>query len=318
MIDTFGRQIEYLRISLTDLCNLRCRYCMPEEGVDKKRHFDIITFEEACDIVRAGTNIGINKVRLTGGEPLVRRGIVSLVERLRDIGGIHDIAMTTNGVLLDEYAHKLAQAGLHRVNISLDTMKKDRYEHITRGGDLGRVWQGITAAKNAGLHPIKINVVLVGGFNDDEIEEFVRWTYRDDIEVRFIELMPIGQCALDFSDEKSVPGDVVLARVPELVPLDDPNEKVSVTYRLPGGKGKVGLINPMNHKFCDRCNRLRITADAKIKPCLHSNQEIDIRQLRADGMSYEQILTAAANAKPKMHNLDAHEYTSRNMNKIGG
>jgi cyclic pyranopterin phosphate synthase len=291
---------------------------MPETGVQKKQHMQIMTFEEVEDIVRAGVGMGITKVRLTGGEPLVRRGIVSLVEQLHRIDGLSDMAMTTNGLLLADHADALARAGLNRVNISLDTLKKDRYAHITRGGDIDRVWQGIDAAKAAGLSPIKINAVLVGGFNDDEIEDFVYWTRDDDIEVRFIELMPVGQCAMDFSDEKSVPGDEVLRRVPELKPLDDPHEKVSVTYRLPGGKGKVGLINPMNHKFCDRCNRLRITADAKIKPCLHSNDEIDIRQMHADGYSYEQILTAAAEAKPKMHHLDACEYTSRNMNKIGG
>lgn len=304
MKDECGRNIDYIRISITDLCNLRCRYCMPECGVGKKSHFDIIRFEEIIDLLKAATKTGISKVRFTGGEPLVRRGVVSLVGMIKEIPGIKEITMTTNGQLLAGTAQALNDAGLNRVNISLDTLRKDRYEFISRGGNIGNVLEGIKAAKTAGLLPVGINVVLIKGFNDDEIRDFIELTRKDEIEIRFIELMPIGECAEGFFNGRSVPNSIVLEKAPELAALPAGDEKICVYYRLPDSKGRVGLIDSLSHKFCSLCNRLRVTADAKIKPCLHSDLEINIRQMRGEDRSYENILKYAISQKPVSHRLD--------------
>ena len=319
MIDGHGRKIDYIRISLTDLCNLRCRYCIPENGVEKKSHFDILRFEEIVDIVKASVKLGITKVRLTGGEPLVRKGVVSLVQMIRNVSGIRDITMTTNATMLEEFAGQLKEAGLTRVNISLDTLNTQKYEYITRGGDIGKALRGIEAAKKAGLGPIKINTVLMKGFNDDEIEDFVCLTQSESMDVRFIELMPIGGCAGSLVDtDMMMPCKEVLKRVPTLVREQVQESRVSVNYRLPGAKGRVGLISPINHQFCDRCNRLRVTADGKIKPCLHSDDEINIREMIGGGQTYQQVLEHAVMQKPSAHRLDENVYIDRCMNSIGG
>jgi len=318
MKDNHGRKIDYIRISVTDLCNLRCKYCMPEKGVEKKQHFEIISFEEIENIIRAGVSLGIKKVRLTGGEPLVRKGIVSLVEKIRSVSQDIDIAMTTNAVLLSKYAGELKEAGLNRVNISLDTLKKDKYKDITRGGDISEVFKGIEAAKKNGLFPIKMNVVLIRGFNSDEIDDFVDMTIKEDIEIRFIELMPFGQNAYEYSENKYISNEEILKSMPQLEKTEDKSSRVCKYYRMPKAKGKIGLISPTSGKFCDKCNRIRITSDAKIKPCLHSNEEIDIREMVIDGYSYEEILKVAMNNKPEMHKLDERIFTSREMNRIGG
>jgi len=319
MIDGHGRKIDYIRISLTDLCNLRCRYCIPEHGVEKKSHSDILRFEEIIDIVKASVHLGITKVRLTGGEPLVRKGVVSLVQMIRNVSGIRDITMTTNATMLEEFAQPLLEAGLTRVNISLDTLDAQRYKYITRGGDIGKALRGIEAAKQAGLDPIKINTVLMKGFNDDEIEDFVQMTRNERIDVRFIELMPIGGCADSLVDsEMMMPCKEVLNRVPTLVREQLQESRVSVNYRLPGAKGRVGLISPINHQFCDRCNRLRVTADGKIKPCLLSDVEINIREMIGGGYSYKEVLELAVMQKPRTHRLGDYVYIDRCMNSIGG
>jgi len=267
MKDGHGRKIDYIRISLTDLCNLRCKYCIPEQGVQKKSHDEILRFEEITEIVRASVRLGVTKVRLTGGEPLVRRGVVSLVGQIAAIDGIRDVTMTTNATLLGEYARQLKDAGLSRVNISLDTLDAGKYADITRGGDIAEALAGIEAAKAAGLSPVKINTVLMRGFNDDEIEAFVRMTMDEAVDVRFIELMPIGGCAGSFTQGRQMPVSEVLGRFGQLMRVCDAESQVSVNYRLPGAKGRVGLISPIGQKFCDRCNRLRITADGKINRC---------------------------------------------------
>ncbi|WP_432665914.1 GTP 3',8-cyclase MoaA [Wukongibacter baidiensis] len=320
MLDNIGRKINYLRISVTDLCNLRCRYCMPEEGLCKKDHKDILRIEEIEEIVREGAKIGINKVRITGGEPLIRKGIIELVGKISRVQEIKDIAMTTNGILLKKYARELKDAGLNRVNISIDTLDKDKYEKITRGGNIADVLEGIEEAKRVGLVPIKLNIVLIGGFNDDEINDFVNLTRDENIDVRFIELMPLGQ-ASTWAKENFIPNTTVLERFPELMPLcKDDKGSPAKYYKLPNGKGRIGLINPISSHFCSSCNRVRITADGKIKPCLHSNYEINIRSLLEQDLKLLDILKLAVESKPKEHTINDLEYEPviRNMYQIGG
>jgi GTP 3',8-cyclase len=320
VLDGEGREINYLRISVTDLCNLRCRYCIPEEGIVKKCHSSILTLEEIEKIVATSTQIGINKVRLTGGEPLVRRGIVKLVEKISNMEGINEIALTTNGILLKKYAADLKKAGLKRVNISIDSLNKDKYEYITRGGNLQDVFWGIEAAKESGLFPLKLNVVLIKGFNDDEIEDFINLTLKNKIDIRFIELMPIGDNS-KWSQEHFISNTIVLNRNPNLIPIDNKDKSAPAKhYKLPNAKGRVGLINPISSHFCSNCNRLRLTADGKIKPCLHSNEEIDIKAVLRQGGDILPIITKAVEIKPKEHHINKDDYTpvNREMVQIGG
>ncbi|MDD2481051.1 MAG: GTP 3',8-cyclase MoaA [Lutispora sp.] len=319
MVDRYGRSIEYLRVSVTDRCNLRCRYCMPEEGIkDKKCHNDIMTLEEIYQVVEACVGLGIKKVRITGGEPLTRYGITGLIEKIFKLDEIKDIAITTNGILLKKYAKELKKAGLNRVNISLDTMKRSKYKDITRFGNIEDVLEGIEEAKKVGLFPIKINTVLIGGFNDDEIEDLVELTRNEDIQVRFIELMPIGQAA-NWARENFIPNTTVLERFKELTPAPGGDKSSPAEYYvLPGGLGKVGLINPISHQFCSNCNRLRLTADGKIKPCLHSNQEIDVLQTIRKGQNVKGLIESAILQKPSEHHLNSGEAIDRDMIRIGG
>lgn len=315
MTDGFGREINYLRISVTDLCNLRCVYCMPDCGVEKMHHSEIMSVEEIEMAARAAVECRVKKIRVTGGEPLVRRGIDEICEKLAAIPGVEELCMTTNGVLLPNYAKKLYKAGVTRLNISLDTMDPEKFASITRMGRLEDVMEGLRAAEAAGFDKIKINVVLMGGINDDEIPAFVELTRNKDMQVRFIELMPIGQCA-EWDKSRFLSGQAVLRAVPELEEAGTVG--VARLYRLPGGKGAVGLINPLSQHFCPDCNRIRITADGKLKPCLHSAQEIDLRGL--DQAQMRQTIRAAIGEKPRRHELapDAPSHSLRNMNEIGG
>ncbi len=317
MKDTLGREITYLRISLTDLCNLRCVYCMPPEGTKKLQHRDILSFEEIEEIAREAVALGVRKIRLTGGEPLVRRGMVDLCRRLRTIPELRELALTTNGQLLPEMAADLKAAGVDRVNISLDTLDPDKYRNITRGGSLERALAGIQAAKAAGLAPIKLNCVLIGGFNDDEIPALAELTVNQPVEVRFIELMPIGD-AEEFGPEAYLPCEAVLERLPDLVPAGD-NGGVAERYRLPGAAGTVGLIRPLSHCFCNRCDRLRLTADGQLKPCLHSREEIPLRGLHGEALRRQ--LERAILHKPAQHgelSSASRSESARDMNQIGG
>lgn len=318
MIDQFGRTINYLRLSVTDRCNLRCKYCMPEEGVEKLRHEDILRIEEIDTIVGHMAHLGIDKVRITGGEPLVRRGIVDLIQKLHSHDTIREIAMTTNGILLAEMADDLKRAGLRRVNISMDSLKPMRYQAMTRGGNLNKVFEGIEAAKRVGLTPIKINVVLIKGFNDDEIVDFVKLTEGNDIDVRFIELMPIGEVAT-WSQDHFMSNQEVLERVPELIPMiaKDPSSP-AVYYKLPNGKGKVGLISPISCKFCENCNRVRMTSEGFLKYCLHSNEEIALRPLLKNEKLLIHTLRRTIFDKPEEHQLENGHFMVRNMVEIGG
>lgn len=315
MLDRYERRIGYLRISVTDLCNLRCKYCMPECGIPKQDHSNILRFEEIEAIVREAAKLGVRKLRITGGEPLVRRGVTGLCRTLSAIPGIEELTITTNGVLLEEMARELKGAGVDRVNISLDTLDPDKFREITRGGDLNKVLRGIEAARAAGLTPIKINAVLMGGFNDDEIEPLVRLTETRDLEVRFIELMPIGPGA-GFS-ASYLPCDTVLERMPQLEPVGTGG--VARLYRLPNGVGRVGLITPVSHDFCSCCDRIRLTSDGKLKPCLHSDKEIPLRGLA--GEELRAALMEAIRAKPAQHPdfvIGQATAGGRSMNRIGG
>ncbi|QGU94711.1 GTP 3',8-cyclase MoaA [Clostridium bovifaecis] len=320
MLDEEGREINYLRISVTDLCNLRCRYCIPEEGILKKCHSDILSVEEIEQIVKVSSKLGVKKVRLTGGEPLVRKGIVELVKKISNIQGINEVALTTNGTLLKKYAKSLKEAGLKRVNISIDTLQEKKYEYITKGGKLQDVLDGIKAAKESGLSPLKFNVVLIKGFNDDEIENFVNLTLENEVDIRFIELMPIGENG-DWAQRHFIPNTIVLDKNPDLIPVASKDKSAPAKhYKLPGAKGRVGLINPISSHFCSSCNRIRLTADGKVKPCLHSNEEIDIRSTLRQGGNVLPILTKAIKVKPKQHHMNEEDYTpiAREMVQIGG
>lgn len=318
MKDSFGREINYLRISVTDLCNLRCRYCMPQEGIPKLPHENVLSVEEIETLAKAFVNLGINKIRLTGGEPLVRRGILDIVERIGKLEGVKDFAITTNGVLLKNLAQELKNRGLKRVNISLDTLKEEKYKYITRIGNIKDVLEGIEVAKKVGLTPIKINTVLVRGFNDDEIEDLARLTEREEIDVRFIELMPIGE-ALKNESIKYISNQIVLEKLPELIPLEkkDPSSP-AVYYKLPDAKGRIGLINPISCKFCKYCNRVRLTAQGKMKLCLHSDEEVDLKEALRKGQDIESIIIDAINRKPESHQLERGQYITKKMYQIGG
>ena len=318
MRDPFGRDINYLRISLTDLCNLRCVYCMPAEGVGKRSHAEVLTLEELVEISAAAAELGIRKIRLTGGEPLVRRGIVDLVRRLRALPGLEELTLTTNGILLPELAQPLRDAGLDRLNISLDTLDAEKYRRLTRCGDLDKALAGIRAAEAAGFTPVKLNAVLLGGVNDDEIPALCNLTRDRNVEMRFIELMPIGD-ALYFGPEACIPVDTVLERMPELAPLPNAHGSVARRYRLPGAVGTVGLISPVSCSFCADCNRIRLTADGHLKPCLHAAAEFPLRGKHGEAL--REAIRAAVGAKPEAH-VDfsgaQRSLSGRNMNEIGG
>ena len=316
MKDSFGRDITYLRLSVTELCDLRCRYCMPEEGVCKKRHDQMLTEDEMIRAVQAAAKLGINRVRITGGEPLTKPNILSICERAAAVPGIGEIAVTTNGMALPRLAHPLREAGVKRVNISLDTLNAEKYAYITRRGRLQDALAGLHAALEAGFEKVKINAVLIGGFNEDEIPALAALTEQYPVDMRFIELMPMPGGA-PFGPESYIPVARVLEALPKAQPEKD--EGVARLYRLPGAKGRIGLISPVSQHFCAACNRLRLTADGKIKPCLHSAEEISIKGLDDAGML--EALRRAILGKPACHeelNAQSPSHSQRSMNRIGG
>ncbi|WP_010295093.1 GTP 3',8-cyclase MoaA [Clostridium senegalense] len=318
MIDSFGRNINYLRISVTDLCNLRCKYCIPEQGINKIDNKEILTLEEIEEITKIFVELGVTKVRITGGEPLVRKNVLKLIKNIGSIEKIKDFSITTNGTLLEDFIEELKAFGVNRLNISLDTFNEDKYKYITRGGELQKVLNGIEKAKQMGISPIKFNVVLVKGFNDDEIKDFVNLTIDEDVHVRFIELMPIGQCK-NWSLGKFISNETILSKVKGLE--EDKSEDISSPakyYKLPNAKGKVGLISSISCNFCKDCNRIRLTCDGKLKLCLHSDEEIDLKNPLRNGEDVKQIIINAINKKPQRHNLEDGEYINRNMVAIGG
>ncbi|MBR0368851.1 MAG: GTP 3',8-cyclase MoaA [Clostridia bacterium] len=317
MKDGFGREITYLRMSVTELCNLRCRYCMPAEGVRKRRHGEMLTQEDMLRAVGVAAELGIRKLRVTGGEPLVKRNIVAICEGAAQTPGIEEIGLTTNGTLLPALAKPLKAAGISRLNISIDTLDEKKYAWMTRLGSLDQAIRGIEAALEAGFARVKLNAVLIGGFNDDEIRPLAQLSARWPVDVRFIELMPMPG-GMDFGPQAYIPCDRVIEALPELEPVPG-GDGVARLYRLPNARGRVGLISPLSDNFCGWCNRLRLTADGRVKPCLHSPAEFSIVGLDREGMR-RQFLAACA-AKPEQHPLLSCAHRSaanRSMNRIGG
>ena len=317
MIDRLGRDITYLRISLTDKCNLRCRYCMPEEGVCKRGHHEMMNEDEVVTAVEVAASLGIRKIRLTGGEPLVKRNILSICRRVAAVEGITEVCLTTNGILLPELGKQLREAGVSRLNLSLDTLDPEKYAYITRIGKIQQFQAGLEAALEAGFAKVKINAVLIGGFNDDEIENLAALTMKYPVDMRFIELMPI-QDHDEFGGEAYLPYSKVLEKLPEAVPVPQ-DGGVAKLYRLPGAQGNIGLISSVSAHFCGECNRIRVTADGKIKPCLHSSEEYSVKGLDYEGT--KKVLENAIFYKPVWHGeMDAQNRSraGRNMNQIGG
>jgi cyclic pyranopterin phosphate synthase len=314
------RVINYLRISVTDFCNYRCTYCMPPGGIQWLPRTDILTFEEICSIVNAAIPLGVDRIRLTGGEPLMRHGIVDLVKMLAHLPGIDDIALTTNGSRLEDFAATLRESGVKRINVSLDSLRPERYREITRGGSFNKVWRGIEAARSAGFDIIKLNVVVIKGINDDEIEDFAALTRKYPFEVRFIEYMPVGPTEL--SDRFThVSAEEMRKRISAHGQLhklsDDSHGGPAERYKLQGARAALGFISAMSHRFCSSCNRLRLTADGRLLSCLFSGQSIEVKSLLRSGAPSEKIAEAvrlAIESKPMVR----PERCSNFMSSIGG
>jgi cyclic pyranopterin phosphate synthase len=334
LTDRFSRTIDYMRVSVTDRCNLRCIYCMPPEGFSPMEHRDILRYEEIVRVLRVAAGIGVRKIRITGGEPLVRKNIPYLIQLIRDIDGIKDLSLTTNGTLLEKYAGELAAAGLNRVNVSLDSLKPDRYREITRGGDIDAVFKGIEAARKAGLVPVKINMVPIRGLNDDEITDFAGMTLDSPYQVRFIEFMPFGTRGL-WKPERFIPaGEIrsVVETAGRLSPVKLRKSGPARYFKFDSAAGVIGFISPLSNHFCGECNRLRLTADGKLRPCLFSETEIDLKPaLRSDGpdKEIERLIRLSIEVKPEGHNIrlqdaylnrlmDNRRVCGRPISKIGG
>ena len=323
--DSFQRPINYLRISVTDRCNLRCIYCTPSGGVRLLPHGGILTYEEIYTVAQAAAELGVNKVRLTGGEPLVRAGLTELIQMLAQIDAIDDISLTTNGILLGGYAAELKQAGLRRVNVSLDTLKQDKFELITRNGDnLGEVQKGIEVARSVGLNPVKLNMVVMAGINDDELLDFAAKTIAEEWHVRFIELMPFageGTTAPRF-----ISASEMRQRLEQLGGLEPCLPSVgngpAKYFRFAHAKGTIGFIAPISEHFCFHCNRLRLTADGKLRPCLLSEYEIDLKQPLRSGISLaglKQLIEEAVANKPLRHRMaEGYVPKERPFSQVGG
>ncbi|MFC1566412.1 GTP 3',8-cyclase MoaA [bacterium] len=290
MIDAFNRTIEYLRISVTDLCNLRCKYCMPLNGTPKLLHDDILRLEEIEEIAKIFIELGIKKIRLTGGEPLVRKNILHLIKR---INHVKELAITTNGILLKQHAKELKDSGMHRINISLDTLDEKKYFDLTRNGDLNKVLDGIREAKKYYFNAIKLNVVLMKDVNENEIHKFRQFAKDENIKVRFIELMPFGELC-SWANDKYISSNIV------------PTSK------------NVSVISSVSNNFCDTCNRVRLTADGKLKLCLHGNELIDLKTPLRQGKDIKKLIVSSVLKKPKSHKLEKEKYTNMNMFQIGG
>ena len=324
--DTFNRPITYLRISVTDRCNLRCVYCMPESGLPWIPKPEILTYEEIVRIVEAGASVGLQSVRLTGGEPLLRRDLVRLVDMLARVPGIEDISLSTNGLLLAERAVELRDAGLRRVNVSLDTLREDRFFAIARRPGLDRVIAGIDAAIDAGLGPIKLNCVVMRGQNDDELIEFAEMTRNRELYVRFIELMPVAE-NLEMQSDAYISAAEILSRMENagaLIPVTGPGGNGPARYfAFAGARGAVGVISPLSHDYCERCNRVRLSADGRLRLCLFGDHHIDLRTPLRSGASRDEmaaIFTGAMLIKPERHHLDIGKTASamRAFSEIGG
>jgi cyclic pyranopterin phosphate synthase len=335
LVDSFGRKHDYLRVSVTDRCDLRCVYCMGPEGVTLLEHSQILSYEEIIRIIKAGAALGISKIRLTGGEPLVRKGIENLVAGIAAIDGINDLALTTNGQCLSELGASLKKAGLRRVNISLDSLRPQVYKEITRGGDLEKTLRAVRTALELGLEPVKINVVLMKDVNDGEIRDFLKLAFEYPVQLRFIEYMPLDKHDSLWA-EKYLPLTEVLHTALALgTPLIETEEPggfgPAAIYRMLGAQGSIGLIRPISGLFCQTCNRLRLTADGFLKPCLYWGEELPLRPVINDPTALSSVLGKALRVKREQHGMTAGggisnssdqrltcEQQLRGMSKIGG
>ncbi len=325
--DSFGRTISNLRISVTDRCNFRCRYCMPEDGMIWMERNELLTFEEIIRIAGIFTHLGVTKFRLTGGEPLMRRSLPDLVCKLRTITGVRDIAITTNGYFLPDQAEALVRAGLNRVNISMDSLDPKVFTSMVRRNHFARVYKGLEIVENLGVRPIKINVVLIRGINDGEIEDFVLMARRRPFIIRFIEFMPLG--ADDgWSKNRVIPTREILDRIaamggPPLIPVERHGEQPADRYRFEDGKGEIGFISSVSEPFCTHCNRVRITPEGKLRTCLFSHHETDLKSLLRGGATDDRISDVIREAiwgKEEGHLINHPEFVrpERTMSQIGG
>lgn len=312
MKDHFERKIDYLRVSITDLCNYRCQYCMPEEETELFKPEKYCSLEELLEIISVFVDLGIKKVRITGGEPLIRPGVLSFIKKIKSLG-VEEVAMTTNGALLEEMAEDLKKAGLDRVNISLDTLNPVKFKSLTRGGDLEKVLKGIQQAKKVGLNPVKINTVLMKGLNDGEIEELIHWALEEELILRFIELMPIGE-GIHHSHQFLPVREIKTSDFKEL-----PGEKSSpAKYYNYKNRGIIGFIQPLTGHFCDDCNRLRLDAEGNLIPCLHSNLKINLREYLGNVEELKKRIEDSLLLKPEKHELQEGKYKKEYMHRIGG
>ncbi len=330
MLDKYSREINYLRVSITDRCNLRCIYCRPKEGVALHGHEDILRYEEMIRVISLAVKMGLIKVRLTGGEPLVRRGFVDFVADLNKIEGLKDISLTTNGILLEQFAQGIFDAGIRRINVSLDSLNPDKYGQITRGGRLEDVLRGIARAEEIGFSPIKINTVAIKGFNDDEALDFARLAQEQPFQVRFIELMPVGKTTLDYGEDY-MPGSQLIKIIRQRYALEPLKNKKNRSdgpakiFKIKGGRGEIGFINPVSDHFCSTCNRMRLTSDGKLRACLLNEAEVDLKKALRENCSdaeLEKLIWDAVLLKPRQHDIVCTENSlrkcSRNMSEIGG
>jgi len=324
LVDRFGRPHDALRISVTDRCNLRCRYCMPEDGIDCQSRDALLSFEAIVRVASVAADLGIDALRLTGGEPLVRRGVATLVEMLADEVEPRDLAMTTNGILLARRARSLADAGLDRVNVSLDSLNPETFREITRHGEIDRVWEGIEAAREAGLEPVKLNTLVLRDRNDDEFERWFELIQSTDLTVRFMELMPIGQAADPALQEDYVDVDDLRRRLVERYDLEPVDPEVgngpANYWRPPGARGKIGFITPRSNPYCKNCSRLRLTSTGNIRPCLASEREIPLPDAPTDASraEIERKFRVAVGVKPSGHRWNEYATTPSSMAAIGG
>ncbi|MGI5922062.1 MAG: GTP 3',8-cyclase MoaA [Syntrophomonadaceae bacterium] len=326
MLDTHNRDINYLRVSITDRCNLRCRYCMPEEGIGKLEHGEILSFEQIIRLIKVAVEVGIRKVRLTGGEPLVRKNVARLIAGISELPQIDDIAITTNGVLYNRLADELKAAGLDRVNFSLDTMSDEKFKYITRRDELPEVKKAIFKALELQMNPVKINTVVIKGFNDTEILDFAELAYKYPLHIRFIEFMPIGDL-LFWKKDRMVNAEQIKAKVEQKYQLTPAKfikgNGPAKYFSLGGGQGTIGFINPMSNHFCSECNRLRMTSEGKLRGCLYDKRETDLKsalQNNAGDEELRQLFIKAINLKPSEHHMDDGwgKDNQRKMYQIGG
>jgi len=323
LCDAFHRAITYLRVSITDRCNLRCRYCIPKEGIKKLPHDEILRYEEIIRLLKISAKMGFKKIRLSGGEPLIRKDVLYLIEQIHKLPGFEKVCLTTNGTLLAEMAIDLYKAGLRYINISLDTLNPQKYAYITHIDAFDRVWSGIKKALKVGFSSVKINVVLIKGFNDDEVEKLAKLSFDYPLHVRFIEFMPLTYTELNF-DRLFIPTNEIKARLKKIGNLEEiPSSSLdgpAQRYRIKGSIGEIGFISALSHHFCHKCNRLRLTADGQLRPCLFSDQEWDLKTpLRqgADDLVLRSIIETAISHKPKNHGYVRFS-VHRPMSRIGG